>query len=169
MVEDGIDAECQQACHKKTKNDAADDAAPACDQPEAGDSSSGHGQGNGSPERTRRRRCSSGHTRGRGGVSGELPAPRTLLRLVWHQHPFRRDRNGNPLHNTCLIGSICVWQINVRVTLPVGRIACAILHKRPARIGFASRIVLSVVWPSVLSGRLIMGRRRLVRSMAPAC
>jgi hypothetical protein len=35
--------------------------------------------------------------------------------------------------------------------LPVGRIAYAILHKRLTRIGFASRIVLSVVLPSVLS------------------
>jgi hypothetical protein len=37
------------------------------------------------------------------------------------------------------------------------------------RIHFALRIVLSVVLPSVLPRALMMGRRRLVRSMAPAC
>ena len=26
--------------------------------------------------------------------------------------PLCATRNGNPLHNTCRIGSICVWQIN---------------------------------------------------------
>ena len=31
--------------------------------------------------------------------------------------PFFVTRNGNPLHNTCQIGSICIWRINVRLTL----------------------------------------------------
>src|SRR5687767_15456945 len=52
-VECGVGAEGEQACHKKAQYDAADDAAPACDQPESGNGSSGHCQGNGSPKRTR--------------------------------------------------------------------------------------------------------------------
>ena len=31
--------------------------------------------------------------------------------------PLFVTRNGNPLHNTCRIGSICLWRITVRLTL----------------------------------------------------
>ena len=54
-IECGVDAEGEQACSKEAEDDAADDAASTCDQPEPGDRSSGHCQGNGSAKRTRRR------------------------------------------------------------------------------------------------------------------
>ena len=62
-VEGRVDAEGEQTCGKEAEDDAADDPPTACDQAESGDSSSGHRQGDGSPERPRRRRCFGGGTR----------------------------------------------------------------------------------------------------------
>src|SRR5215211_2970406 len=95
-VECRVDAQGEQACGKEAENEAADDASPACDQTESGNGCSGDRVGNGSSEGLRLWGCFDGGTRRCGGLIGELPAPRTLLRLFWHQHPLKRDPEWKP-------------------------------------------------------------------------
>jgi hypothetical protein len=95
-VERRVDAEGEQTCGKEAEDDAADDSPTACDQAESGDGSPSHRQGDGSPERPRRGRCSGGGTRAGGRCRRELPAPRTLFRFSWHRHPFMCNPEWKP-------------------------------------------------------------------------
>ena len=67
--------------------------------------------------RTRRRR--------RGGLIGEPPAPRTLLRLVWHQHPLCVTLEWKT-RSTIRAASAqyALVRLMARLTLLVGRIWC---------------------------------------------